>query len=177
MQKLIIGSLVGGLILFIWQFLSYSTFDLHYNQMAYTPNQDEIMSCLDGKISEGEYYMIRAPKGDMEGQARVMEERLGQPWAAIQYHDSMENTFFSNLGRAFVINTLSIFFLSWIMLKMVDLTMKDAIITSVMVGLIGYFTINYLDTIWFKTDSIPDLLDAIIPWALTGAWLGWWLRR
>ena len=177
MKKIIIGSLVGGLILFIWQFLSYSTFDLHFDQMAYTPNQEEIMSCLEGKITEGEYYMIRAPKGDMEEQGRLMEERLGKPWAMIQYHNSLENTFGSNLLRAFIINSLAIAFLCWIMMQMSDLSMKNAIITSVMVGLIGYLTINYIDGIWFKIGTIPDLIDAIIPWAAIGAWLGYWVNK
>ncbi len=177
MKKLIIGAPVGGLILFIWQFLSYSTFDLHYNQMSYTPDQEEVMTYLESKMTQGEYYMIRAPKGDMEEQSRLMEARLGKPWAMIQYHEAMENTFFTNLIRAFIVNSLAIGFLCWIMMQMADLTMKNAIITSILVGLIGYLTINYIDGVWFQIGTIPDLIDAIVPWAATGAWLGFWLKK
>jgi hypothetical protein len=55
--------------------------------------------------------------------------------------------------------------------------MKSTVLSSIAVGLIGYFTISYLNSIWFKTESLPDLIDAIVPWALTGGWLGWWLKK
>ena len=109
MKKLIIGGLVGGIILFIWQFLSYGVFDLHYSQMAYTPEQEQIMDCIQAsELKEGEYYMIRAPKGDADTQESLMEERLGKPWAMIQYHDALEHNFGMNVIRAIVINFAAI---------------------------------------------------------------------
>jgi len=45
------------------------------------------------------------------------------------------------------------------------------------VGLIGYLTIPYLNSIWFETNSIGHLIDAFVSWGLVGIWLGWWLPR
>ena len=178
MKKLIIGALVGGLILFIWQFLSYGLLDLHYPQMAHTPHQSEIMDFLNNQeMVEGEYFLPRPSKESTVDHQEYQQKNLGKPWAIIQYHDSMDESFISNLIRALITNSLAVGILCWFLLQYADLTMRLAIFSAIGVGLITYFTANYLDTIWFKTDSIPDLIDAIIPWALIGCWLGWWLRR
>ena len=178
MKKLTIGALVGGILLFIWQFLSYGVLDLHYSQMSYTPAQEEIMECLENaNLEEGEYYMIRAPKGNEEIQEELLEERMGEPWAMIQYHNELKYNFGLNVSRALVINIVAIFILAWILSQFAEITMKNACLTSLGVGLIIYFTSPYLDTIWFSTNSLPDLLDAILPWTLIGAWLGWWMNK
>ena len=177
-MKLTIGALVGGIILFIWQFFSYGIADLHYNQMKYTPQQDQILESLSAlNLEDGEYYMPRLPKGQSDGQEEFMEQQMGKPWATIQYHEKLEYNFFTNLLRALITNTLAIAILCWFLLQFGELTMKNTILTSLGVGLIAYCTTNYLDSIWFHTDSIPDLIDAIVPWILIGSWLGWWLRR
>ena len=46
MTKAIIGSIVGGIILFFWQFLSHTILNLHKGAEQYTPKQDSIMAYL-----------------------------------------------------------------------------------------------------------------------------------
>ncbi len=45
-QKTIIGALVGGVILFIWQFLSWTMLNLHGESQKYTAKQNEILQYL-----------------------------------------------------------------------------------------------------------------------------------
>jgi len=178
MKKLLVGGLVGGLILFIWQFLSYGLLDLHYTQMAYTPAQEEIMEVLEAQnLEDGEYYMMRAPKGDQVKQNQLMEDRKGLPWAMIQYHNNLEHPFASNAIRALVMNTIAVLILCWILMQFAEITMRSAIVTAIGAGAITYCTAHYLDAIWFSSNSLPDLIDAVVPWILIGGWLGWWLRR
>lgn len=178
-MKITIGALVGGLILFIWQFMSYGpVLDMHYSQMEYTPHQEEIMTFINGlDLEEGEYFMPRVAKEQADDLQEFQLEQLGKPWAMLQYHESLEHNFFSNLVRALITNSLAVAILCWILLQYAELTMRNSIISALGAGLIGYFLTNYLDAIWYQTNSIPDLIDAIVPWALTGAWLGWWLKR
>ncbi len=42
MKKTIIGAIVGGIIIFAWQFLSWGPLNLHEAQQQYTPKQDTI---------------------------------------------------------------------------------------------------------------------------------------
>lgn len=179
MKKIIIGGLVTGLILFIWQFLSYGLLDLHGSQMTYTPNQDAILEALNANLTEeGEYFIGRAPMdASREVQEAEMAKREGQPWALVSYHTAMSNNMGMNMIRGFAIDFLAGIIICWILMKVKLLDMMTAIKLSIGVGIIGYLTINYLDAVWFEGNTIPDLIDAIIPWALIGAWTGWYLPK
>lgn len=178
MKKLLIGALVGALILFVWQFLSFALLGIHNSQMDYTPNQDAILKVLEENLEEGTYFLPRAEIGvSMEEEEALMNERLGKPWAMVSYHDSLSNNMGMNMFRGFVIDFISAFLLAWLLMKMANLTFQTSVIASLAIGLIGYFTINYLNSVWFETNSIPDLIDAVVQWGLTGAWMGWWLTK
>jgi len=178
-MKKIIGTLVGALILFIWQFLSYGPLNVHTKQMDYTPAQDELLAAIEKSgIPPGEYFLPRTPIDMPSAVAhKARAKTVGKPWAMIQYHSELKDQMVPNLIRGFVIDFLAVYILCWILLQFADLSVSRAIMTSVGAGLIGYFTINYLNHIWFETTSLPYLLDAIVPWTAIGAWLGWWLRR
>lgn len=178
MKKMLIGALVGSLVLFFWQFLSFSLLGVHDSGMSYTPNQDAILEVLDANLEEGTFFIPRAPMdASMEKQEALMEERVGKPWAIVSYHKTLSNNMGMNLLRGWVIDFAAAFLLTWLLLKMADLDMKTALMASLAVGLIGYFTITYLDSVWFETNSIPYLIDTIVQWGIVGAWLGWWLPR
>jgi hypothetical protein len=179
MKKQIIGALVGGLILFFWQFISWGPGNFHASAQQYTPNQDSLMADLSKHLSEeGTYFVPRAPEtASEEEMQRVMDAGVGKPWAVVSYHKSLEITFGMNLLRGFIIDFLAVLMLIWVLLRMRDLDMKTILTASLFVGLIGYLTISYLDTIWFKTDSIPYLIDTVVSWGLIGGWLVWWLPR
>lgn len=177
-MRLIIGSLVGGFILFMWQFLSYAALDLHYNQMSYTPNNDKIIQVLAENLTEGEYMVPRQRQGaSQEEMDRYIASAEGKPWAMIQYHNSLTNDMGMNMFRGFIIDILAVALLCFILLKIPNRNFMTVLSSSLAVGLIGYLTINYLDTIWFKGTSIPDLIDAVAQWGVCGLWLGWWLNR
>lgn len=179
MNKMLIGSFVGALILFIWQFLSWGLLNLHGSQMSYSPNQENIIPCISEHLTEeGTYFIPRAdPSLSAADQEAFSKSQIGKPWAIVSYRKSFENTFGMNLIRGFVIDFVSVLMLIWILMKFEQNDMKTSIITAVFVGLIGYFYISYLNSIWFQTDSIPDLIDAIVQWAICGAWLGYFLNR
>lgn len=179
MQKKIIGALVAGLILFIWQFLSFGLLSLHGSQMQHTGQQDAILQALaDSGLEEGEYFIPQAPPGSSsEAQQAEYEKRKGQPWAQIIYHKSLDYSMGMNMFRAFLVDFLTALLLIWILMQFAELNLMRTVYASLAIGLIGYLTINYLDSIWFETNSIPDLLDAVVGWGIVGAWLGWYLPR
>ena len=179
MKKQLIGALVGSLILFFWQFISWGLVEIHGPQMAYTPKQDAVLQALiDTGIEEGTYFVPRAPSGSSAAEAEAfMNEHVGKPWAIVSYHESLQNRQGMNMFRGWVIDFISVLLLCWLLLKMANLDFKTAVLASLAVGLIGYFTIAYLYSIWFESDSIPYLIDTIVQWGICGAWLGWWLNR
>jgi hypothetical protein len=176
-KKLIIGALVGGLILFIWQFLSWALLDLHSSSMTYTSQQDQILAALEG-LDEGTYYLPRmAMDAPADAQQTFMENQVGKPWASVTYHKAMEMSMGMNMIRGFAADFLALLLLCWVLMKIDPIDFKTALLSTLAVGFIGYITIHYTDSIWFEANTIPDLIDTIIQWGLCGAWLGFFLPR
>jgi len=175
MKKIILGTLAGGLILFFWQFFSWSLGNLHESQMSYTPLEQQLLSCLESSnLPEGEYFIPNKPPSTSQAEyQKIVEQKwMGKPWARIQYHHKFENTMGMNMFRGLVIDLFSAFLLCMVLVGDPTLNFKKVMMTSLAVGIIAYLTIPYLSSIWFKTNSLPDLIDGIVPWALIGLVLG-----
>jgi hypothetical protein len=174
----IIGAIVGGLIVFIWQFLSWALVNIHQSNQRYTPNQEAILSCLQANITEdGSYYMPNVPPGtSSEDSQKAMEASFGKPWALVSYHRSNDASMGMNMLRGYTADVVAVFLLCWLFSFIPSIDIKKAITVCLIVGLTGYLTTEYSTAIWFKSNSIPDLIDAIIPWTLCGVWLGYWFN-
>ena len=72
---------------------------------------------------------------------------------------------------------LAVVLLIWVFLKMNNPSFQTILLSSIVVGFIGYLAGDYTKSIWFDTKTIMDLVDAVVSWGIIGAWLGWWLRR
>ena len=178
MKKQLIATLVGGLILFIWQFLSWGLMMVHADEFKYTANQDKVMEALSANLEEGSYFLPGVPPGSShEVEQAAMESSIGKPWATISYHKSMEMNMGMNMFRGLVVDWVAVFLLVWILLKFARLDFRTTLLTSLAVGAVGYLTISYLNSIWFENGSIGHLIDLVVQWGLVGVWLGWWLGR
>ncbi|MBK9017196.1 MAG: hypothetical protein IPM82_25800 [Saprospiraceae bacterium] len=178
MTKTIIATLVAGILLFLWQFLSWSMLNVHGSEMQYTDKQDAVMQALSQNLQEGSYYLPNLPPGSTpEQQEAYMESATGKPWATVTYHEAMKTNMGMNMFRGLVIDLLSAFLLIWLLGKMANPSFQTILMSALAVGFIGYFTIPYLNTIWFETSSLSYLIDAVVQWGLVGVWLGWYLPR
>ncbi len=178
MKKQLIATLVGGLILFFWQFLSWTMLNVHGAEYQYTANQDKILECLTQNMEEGSYMLPQpAPGSSPEEQQAFMKSADGRPWATVIYHKSFSGNMGMNMIRAFSVDLVAVFLLVWLLLKFNNLDFKTALLSSLAVGAIAYLTIPYLNSIWFESNTIGYLVDLVVQWGLLGAWLGWWLTR
>lgn len=178
MRNQIIATLVAALILFVWQFLSWSLINIHGSEMQYTSNQDSILEFLSTNLEEGSYFLPTVrPGATSEEMESAMSEATGKPWAQISYHDSMSNNMGLNMIRGFVVDVVAAFLLVWLLLKFENLTFSTAVMASLAVGFIGYLTIPYLNSIWFESETWSYVIDTVVQWGLIGGWLGWYLTR
>ena len=179
MNKQLVGTLVAGLILFIWQFISWNLLNLHQAEMQYTPKQDQIMEALNQlDLEEGHYMIPNFPNdASAEEQEESMKSMIGQPWATVSYHKAFEMNMGTSMARGFLLDLFSAFLLIWVLMKFRENNFMTSLLASLAIGAIGYLTIPYLHQVWMETDSTGYLIDAIVAWGLVGAWLGWWLNR
>jgi len=71
-----------------------------------------------------------------------------------------------------------VWLLCWLLMKGGTPTFGGFVTAAVVVGIIAFLAFPYTYYIWYRQPGIfMDLLDAVLAWALVGAWLGWWLNR
>ena len=179
MKKLLVGAIVGGIIIFLWQFLSFAALDLHRIAHQYTPKQDSLLSVLRANLTEGRYYLPTVPENaSNEEESKLMEEMVGKDWAIIDYHAKYEDNMIMNMLRSLLTNIVIVYLLGWILTRGGALSFGTIFMSSIFTGMIAFLNFPYTDAIWFGTPGIwAHLLDGILPWALTGAWLGWFFNR
>jgi lipopolysaccharide export LptBFGC system permease protein LptF len=180
MKKLLIGAIVGGILVFAWQTLSWTVLDLHGKEYRQAKNQDSIMSYLNSQFSEDGQYMI--PREAESASSKEMEEfqknMMGKPWAVVSYHKSYNTDMMMNIIRGLLVSIVSALFVCWVLMKQSPSSFGTTFISSVLIGLAGYLFIPYSNQIWFQTPGgMTNMIDALVSWGLCGIWLGWWLNR
>ena len=182
MKKMIIGALVGGIILFAWQFLTWAALNLHEAQQKYTPKQDSIMAYLSTQFSEDGGYMMPnvAPGTSREEMEKQMEASIGKPWVQVFYHKSRPgmNSMFMNMGHSLLVNIIIIWLLCWLLTKINAPSFGTVFIGTLGTGIITFLHGPYTMHIWYDIfDLMAHLVDALVAWGVAGLWLGWWLTR
>ncbi|MGZ5286056.1 MAG: hypothetical protein ACXWB9_02680 [Flavisolibacter sp.] len=180
MKKLLIGSIVGGLIIFIWQFISFAAINFHKPIQQYTDKEEAIMNFLNSQgLEEGGYFLPGMPEGiSKEDYEAKMKKVVGKPWASLQYHKELENNMVMNMIRGFLVNVIAVYLFCWLVRRMNRPTFSTIMLSALVLGLIIFLNAPYINYIWFKSHDIwAHLLDYIVSWGLVGAWLGWWLTR
>lgn len=178
MKKRIIATLVAAVVLFIWQFLSWTALNVHGTEAQYTPNQDKIIQALSENLETGEYFIPGiAPGASAEEHQAAMENAIGKPWAKINYHSQMELNMGMNLTRGFIVDLLAAWLLVWLLMQFASVNISNATMASLAVGAIAYLTIPYLNSIWYESNTIGYVIDLVVQWGIIGVWLGWYLKK
>lgn len=174
-----IGALVTGLIFFFWQFLSWSMLNVHAAEFQYSPNQDKIIEALNEHITEDGSYMIPGLPPDASGaeHEQFMADMESKPWARVEYHKAYHVNMPLNLLRGFVLNFVTGLLMIWMLMNYKENNFMKTLLTSLAVGAIGYMNFPYLNSIWFEGNTIGYIVDVLVAWGLSGAFLGWWLNR
>ena len=179
MKKLVITSIVGGIIIFIWQTLSWTVLNLHHSSQEYTPKQDSIMAFLNEQFSEdGAYLLPNYPKGtSYEEMKKTMSSRDGKPWMQIQYHKALNVNMGANIATGMINDIIIVALLSWILMKMKGSGFGKIFMATLITGIIVFLNSPFTIHIWYpKADLSAHFWDAFISFGFCGLWLGWYLQ-
>ncbi len=179
-MKIFIGSLVGAIILFMWQFLSWTVLDFHWPAQQYTPKQDSIIAYLGTQFdSSGGYILPTVPKGSSSDDMKKLDESSrGKPWVQIQYHTSLDTNMGLNMAKNLATNFVMVLFFCWIISGYATNSFGKTLLAAILLGLIIFLHASYTENIWYETfDLKGHLADFLAGWGATGIWLGWWLNR
>lgn len=173
MKKPLLFGILGGLILFVWQFISFAGANLHGSAQAYTPLQDPILERLAELNLEEGMYALGSPspeeRADPALGAEYMARMEGQPYGVLNYQMNWRGDMTPNLLRSVVMNILTALLLFGILGLAGDATTGKRVMIAVAVGLAGFMFYPYSNFIWFKNPDIwAHLADALVPFALLG---------
>jgi len=171
MKRKLLFALIGAVIIFVWQFISFAMPNLHKSSMSYTPEQDEILQKIDELgLEEGMYYLGQPdPSLSREEQKEAMKAYKGKPWAVINYQEEMSMSMAMSMIRGFLVAFVISFLLFWMFLQQKDPSLMNRIYLALAIGVISFLFIPYTSFIWFKEPDIwAYLADGIVPWAILG---------
>ena len=182
MKKLIIGALVGGVLLFGWQGLSWMVMGVHDKEYLYTPAQDSLLTAISSSIKEeGQYSLPTLPAGssqkDREELAKKME---GKPWAVVTYHPAYKMDMSMQMLKGFLVSFLCVLLCCNLIIRQNNQSFMSVFRIAFTFGVVSFLFVWYLahnfgGTPWTVLQG--QLIDDLSGWGITGIWLGWWYSR
>ncbi len=177
--KVFISALVGGILLFIWQSLSWAVLNVHGDAMAFSAEgQEEILEAMSEHLETNIYYLSYAdPEATPE---EFSEQATGRPQALVNYVSEYQN----NMGPLMVRGLVYSFF--------VALVVSLVLARSRNTGFIGrFFTVMGFALVLILFDTLgdmnwwyhpmnwvwPEVIDYLVMFALSGIWMAWWMGR
>lgn len=180
MKKLVVGALVGGLLIFLWQTLSWTILQIHNKEYGKAPGESSIMQALNSNITEDGQFRIPAvnESTSAEEMQKIMDEMKGKPWAIVSYHKSYDADMLTNILKGLAASIISALFACWILTTNPNRTFGGIFIACILIGITGYLYIPFNNHVWWEAPgAVTNLVDVLISWGLCGIWLGWWLKR
>lgn len=180
MKKLILTSVVGGLLIFIWQFLSYAVLELHRSANNYTPKQTEILNFLNNQFTEDGSYLLPNFPGEATAEEReaAMKDAQGKPWAIISYHKTYDMDMTMNMIRGLLVNIVIVVLFCWMIGRMKLTGIGQYVLAGLLTGLIVFLNAPYTEHIWNNTfDMMASFADSVISWTLVGLTAGLFYRK
>ena len=171
MKHKLLFSLIGAIVIFAWQFLSYAMPNFHKSASVYTPAQDSILQAIAKQgLGEGMYFLGQPdPSLSQAEQKALMDKLQGKPWAIINYHQTHSMSMVMNMFRGFLVCFVISFLLFWLFLQQKDPTLVNRLLLALAVGMIGFFFEPYTNFIWYHApDIFAHFADAIVPWVILG---------
>jgi hypothetical protein len=182
MKKWLIGSIVGAILVFAWQFLSWAVLNVHSGEAKYTAAQDSIMSFLSSTLKDDGMYMLPTvpPGSSMDAGQELGEKMHGKPWATVMYKNAYDNGMTMPMIRGFLVDLFLVFILIYVLTRNGTPKAYRVFAGAVAVGLFTFLAGPYTQHNWFQTPTetyTGHLVDGIVGWGIVGLWLGWWLNR
>lgn len=181
--KLIVSTLVGGILLFAWQSLSWTVLPIHKHSFKYSPKQDTIIDALSANLTEaGLYYMpnIDPDQADPEAMQELEKASQGKPVAMVNYIPS----YASNMGKAILMgliySLLVALIVSLVQANMSGLGLAGRWLATLGFGLVLIIFDSMGDLNWFYYPMHyvqGEILDYLVSFGLAGIWFGWYWNR
>ena len=188
-MRIVIAGLLGGLVMFLWGFVSHMFTPLGETGMQVLPIAQQDAVIATSKLAFGAkpgIYMVPGLERmeDYEDAAKMSElgERsAASPYAFVVYDPTpnpMANDMGPDLGKEFATNVVSAIVAAAIAVGLVGFGSR--VLAVGMMGLFAWLSISVPYWNWdrFPIDfTIATLVMQVVGWTLAGFAIAWWLGR
>ena len=184
-MKLIIGSLVGAIILFVWSAISWTVSPIHAHTFQYTPAQDSVLKALALVDQSGAYMLPAADNNAPDFQKHENDVRManiGKPVAMLFLNKQQYEMGGSTFLMGFLCNWVTALLLCTLVTiaggNTLSFGRRWAI--AMIPGLIIIYAVwlvqwNWMGFPWSYLSG--SVIDSLLEFAACGAWIGWWFGR
>ena len=183
MKKIVIATLVGAVVVFAYQALSWMVTPIHADSFRYSEKDQEVYAFLSERLTDDAVYFFpgKPPGMSEEEHHKEMEAYAGKPWMMVTSHAAMDMDMAGNMLTGFLYSILSVLMIVWI------LTAASSVFTSfgsrffvcLLFGIFLVLNSTLADLNWFSTPwhfTQGELIDGVVTWALCGVWLGFYMK-
>lgn len=175
MKKIVIGGVVGGLIVFVWGFVSHVVLPLGEIGFDSLPNDQPVISALEGSVPESGLYFFpgfedhrNATKEEQAAHAARVAE--GPSGIVVYRAEGVEMMAPSYLVNEFVTSTVAALVAAWVLASLVGGYGKRVLVVAGL-GLFAFASIllSYWNWYGFPTDyTLANGFGEIFGWLLAG---------
>ena len=178
MTRILIASVVGAVVYFVWQMLTWMVIPLHGPTVSGLPNESAIRDAIIQQELESGVYIVPFGSDEemMDPESQFSQRHVAGPLLSIFYHqDGMEPMMTSTLVRGAAIDFLSVGLASLLLSLVSDAkrlstyVARVGFVTSlgVFLGLTGH--VAYYNWMHFPADyTAMFVVDAVVGWFLVG---------
>lgn len=184
MKRTLIATIVGSIIIFIFQALSWMVSPIHKHSFKTTDKQDAILSAISSNLTEdGLYYLpMLSPDAPHEEQEKFMNEQMGKPAAAINYMQAAHYDMGSNMACGFILTFIGVWIIVWVLTKASNIfnTMGSRVGAVLALAVFVVCRSYLMEWNWMNSPMhyiSGQIIDELVSGLLLGLWLGWYLGR
>ncbi len=182
LKRFILSAMVGTLILFAWNMVSWLVLPFHSNSLRNIPDSAlDVMVLKEHLKEDGVYHYPGLPEDSSSESWAVMEEKVKTgPRITLMVYKSGETSLFSPISFlvGLVFNSLSVLLLMFILSNMSNRGRWRVVTVSIAVGLFVSFIKDFPQMVWYLFPlpyTLVEVADTLVATLLLGLFLGHFL--
>lgn len=184
-MRILIAALLGGVVVFVWGFVSHVVLPVGDMGMRQPANEDVVLEAIKtGLGAEGVYYLPSIAPEKMADEAASKawaEKSKASPYVFIVHRSGGYDPtdMGPNLATEFVTNVLSAL-VAAVVAASLSLGFGGRVLMITGMGLFAFLSVNVPLWNWyhFPTDfTAGQFIGHVVGWMLGGIAIAWWLGR
>lgn len=184
MKNTVVAGVVGAVILFAYQSLSWMVLPFHDNALKYNANQDSILAALSANLTEdGVYHVPNTPPGTSQAdQEKAWQAWEGKPSAKVLYTSKTTMSMGSDMAVGFILNLLAAGLVAMLLSKFSGVlkTFGNRFMAVFSFPLFLLLEGTLMEWNWWHTPGhylSGYIIDIVVMGVLLGSWMAWYFGR